>query len=152
MMKIVLVEALVILVSIVVLVLRFNIAHFFSCFVNLFLKFIKMTHLLPALLKLLVDCFEVVDLLIKLLVLWLWADSLPFLVSCLSEENFVPLVGVQGPNDGAYCCCLLRWHGVSCGHETIGGGCQCWYLISIPLKVSKTKATQVSYIDLRPLI
>jgi hypothetical protein len=94
MMKIVLVEALVILVLVVVLVLRFNVAHFFSCFVNLFFKLIKTKHLLPALLQLLVDCFEIVDLLVKLLVLWFWADSLPFLVSCLPEESFVPLVGV----------------------------------------------------------
>ena len=64
--NIVLVEALVILDPVVVLVLRFNVVHFF---VNLFLKLRKTKHLLPALLQSLVDCFEVVDLLIKLLVL-----------------------------------------------------------------------------------
>ena len=120
--KIVLVEALVILVPIVVLVLRFNVAHFFSCFVNLFLKFRKTKNLIPAL------------LLIKFLVMWFLADSLPLLVSCLPKESFVPLVGVQGPNDGASCCCLLLRHDVSCccGREINEGGRQCWYLISIP--------------------
>jgi hypothetical protein len=68
--KIVLVEALAVLVPVVVLVLRFNVVHFFNCFVNLFLKLRKTKHLLPALLQLLVDCFEVIDLLIELLVLW----------------------------------------------------------------------------------
>jgi hypothetical protein len=34
--KIVMVEALIILVHVVVLVLCFNVAHFFRCFVNLF--------------------------------------------------------------------------------------------------------------------
>jgi hypothetical protein len=88
--KIVMVEALVILVPVVVVVLCFNVAHFFSCFVNLLLKLKKMKHLLSALLQLLVDCFEVVDLLIQLLVLWFWVDSLPLLVSCLPEESFFP--------------------------------------------------------------
>jgi hypothetical protein len=33
--KILMVEALIILVPVVVMVLRFNVAHFFSCFVNI---------------------------------------------------------------------------------------------------------------------
>jgi hypothetical protein len=37
-----------------------------------------------------VDCFEVVDLLIELLVLWFWIDSLSLLVSFLPEESFAP--------------------------------------------------------------
>jgi hypothetical protein len=142
------VEALIILVHVVVLVLCFKVAHFFICFVNLFLKFRKTKHLLLALLQLLLDCFEVVGLLIELLVLWFWVDSLPLLVSYLPKKSFVPLVGVQGPEDGASYYCLLRRHGVSCGHEITGGGRQCWYLISIPLKVPKIKATQVRYKDL----
>jgi hypothetical protein len=60
------VEALVILVLVIVLVLQFNVAHLFSSFVNLFLKFRKTKDLLPVLLQLMVDCFEVVDLLIEL--------------------------------------------------------------------------------------
>jgi hypothetical protein len=64
--KIVLVKTLIILVHVVVLVQRFKVAHFFSCFVNLFLKLRKTKHHL----QLLVDCFEIVDLLVKLLVLW----------------------------------------------------------------------------------
>jgi hypothetical protein len=36
MMKVVLVKILIILVHVVVLVLHFNVAHFFSCFVNIF--------------------------------------------------------------------------------------------------------------------
>jgi hypothetical protein len=67
--KVVLVKTLVILVSVVVLVLHFNVGHSFSCFVNLFLKLRKTKHILLALLQLLVDHFEIVDLLIKLLVL-----------------------------------------------------------------------------------
>jgi hypothetical protein len=113
-MTIVMVETLIILVPIIVLVFCFNVTNFFSCFVNLFMKFKKLKHLLPVLLQLLVDCFEVIDLLIKLLVLWLWADSLHFLVSFLPKERFVPLVGVQGPEDRAGCCCLLQRHDVSC--------------------------------------
>jgi hypothetical protein len=150
--KSVLVEALVILVPVVVLALRFNVAHFLICFINLYLKFRKTKHLLPMLLQLLVDCFEVVDLLIELLVLWFWVDSLPLLVSYLPEKSFVPLVGVQGPEEGSGCYCLLRRHGVSCDREITGGGRQCWYLISFPLKVSKIKATQVRYKDLCSLI
>jgi hypothetical protein len=34
--KILMVEALIIPVHVVVMVLRFNVAHFFSCFVNIF--------------------------------------------------------------------------------------------------------------------
>jgi hypothetical protein len=83
------VEALVILVPIGVLVLRFNVSHFFSCFVNIFLEFRKTKHLLHTLLQLLVDCFEVVDLLIKLLILWFWAYSLPLLVSCHFKDSFI---------------------------------------------------------------
>jgi hypothetical protein len=60
------------------------------------------------------------------------------------------LVGVHSHEDEASCC-LLRWHGASCGREITGGERQCWYLISIPLKVPKIKATQVRYKDLRPL-
>jgi hypothetical protein len=94
------VTTLVVHITVVVLILLFNVPHLFYCFVNLSLKFKKTKHLLPVLLQLLVDFFEVVDLLIKLLVLWLWADGLPLLVPCLSD-SFVPLVGVLGPKDRA---------------------------------------------------
>jgi hypothetical protein len=88
--NIVMVEALIILVPIIVLVFRFNVTNFFSCFVNLFMKFRKLKHLLPALLQLMVDCFQVVDFLIKLLVLWFWADSLHFLVSSFLRRDSSP--------------------------------------------------------------
>ena len=69
--KVVMIVTIMILVPVVVHVfVLFDVAHLFSCFVNLFLKLRKTKHLLPALLQLLVDCFEVVDLLIELLVLW----------------------------------------------------------------------------------
>jgi hypothetical protein len=76
------------------------------------------------------------DLALGLVIL---VDSLPLLVSDLPEESFVPLVGVQGPEDGADCCGLLRQHGVSCGREITGGGRQCWYLISIPQRYRKSR-------------
>jgi hypothetical protein len=80
MMKIVMVMPLIVLIPVVLLILRFNVAHFFGCFVNLFLKLRKTKHLLPTLIQLLVDGFEVIDFLIKLLVWWLWANGLPLLV------------------------------------------------------------------------
>jgi hypothetical protein len=68
--NIVMIMTLIVLILVIVLILRFNIAHLFSCFVNLFLKLRKTKHLLPVLLHLLVDYFEVIDLLIKLLIMW----------------------------------------------------------------------------------
>jgi hypothetical protein len=106
------IKALIVLILVVVLILRLNVAHLFSCFINPFLKLKNTKHLLPALLQLLVDCFEVIDMSIKLLVLWFPADSLPISIPCFLEESFVPLVSVQGPKDGASCCCLLWWHDV----------------------------------------
>jgi hypothetical protein len=95
MMKIVLVKTLAILV------LRFNVVHFFSCFVNLFLKLQKKKHLILMLLQLLVDCFDIVDLLVKLLVLWFWVDNLPFRffasVRRASPPWFVSKVLMTGP-------------------------------------------------------
>jgi hypothetical protein len=96
---------------------------------NLFLKLRKMKHLLHVFLHLLGDCFEVIDLLIKLLVLSFWADDLPLLVPCLPGENFVSLIGVKVPEDRAGFPCLLRWHDVGCcGRGITVGGLQCWSL------------------------
>jgi hypothetical protein len=105
--KIVKIMTLIVLVLVVVLILRFNVTHLFNCFIILFLKLRKMKHLLPMLFHLLVDCFDVIDLLIKILVLQLWADELPLLVPCLPKENFIPLIGVQGPEKRAGFRCLL---------------------------------------------
>jgi hypothetical protein len=69
-MKVVLVMTLMILVLVVVLIfVHFDVVHLFSCFIDLLLKLRKTKHLLLALLHLLMDCFEVVDLTIKFLVL-----------------------------------------------------------------------------------
>jgi hypothetical protein len=58
-----------ILVLVVVLIyVRFNVAHFFNCFVALLLKLRETKHLLPSLFHLLMDCFKVIDLTIKFLV------------------------------------------------------------------------------------
>jgi hypothetical protein len=89
-----------------------------------------------------VDCFEVIDLLIEPIVLWLRADGLSLLICCLPEESFVTLVGVQGPEDGTGCRCLLWWHDVGCcGHEITGGGHQCLIHDFNPLEVLKIKVT-----------
>jgi hypothetical protein len=47
-------------------------------------------HLLLALLDLLVNSFEVVDLSIKCVILRCWAAGLPLLVWCFSEKRFSP--------------------------------------------------------------
>jgi hypothetical protein len=129
-----------------------NVAHPFSCFVNTFLKLRKTKHLLPALLHLLVGCFKVIYLLIKLLILRFRANNLPLLIPCLPEESFVPLVSVQGPEDEAGCYCLLRRHdvGCCCGRGITGGGLQCWSLNFNPLKTLNIKATQVKFLNLHP--
>jgi hypothetical protein len=72
-----------------------NVSHLFSCFVNLLLQFGPSKHFFFSFLHLLMDGFEVVDILIQLIILWGWAVSFSFLASSLSQENSV-LVGVQG--------------------------------------------------------
>jgi hypothetical protein len=74
------------------------------------------------------------------------ADGIPLLVSCLPEENLVPLIRVQGPKDRADCCYLLRWHDVSCcGRGVTGGGRQCWSLVFDCYMASKTRQHNLEY-------
>jgi hypothetical protein len=68
--KVVMVMTLMILVLVVLVFACLYIAHLFSCFIDLLLKFGETKHLLPTLLHLLMNCFEVVDLTIKFLALW----------------------------------------------------------------------------------
>jgi hypothetical protein len=92
--KVVMVMTLMILVLVVVLIfMRFDVAYLFSCLIDLLLKLREAKHLLPALLHLLVDCFEVVDLTIKFFILWLWDNDFPLLVSFL-PKSFASLAGV----------------------------------------------------------
>ena len=61
---------LMILVLVVVpIFVHFDVMHLFSCFIDLLLKLKKTKHLFLALLHLLMDFFEVVDLMIKFIVL-----------------------------------------------------------------------------------
>jgi hypothetical protein len=80
-------------------------------------------------------CFEVADFLIKLFLTRGQADGLLFLVPCLSDESFVPLIGIDQCKDGAGCCCFLRWHDVCwCGHGIIGGGASVDHLFSVVVR------------------
>jgi hypothetical protein len=73
---------------------------------------------------------EIIDLMIKFLVLRFSVDSLPILVPCLPDESFVPLIGVQGPEDRSGCRCLLGGMMLGfCGRGITGGGHQCWSLV-----------------------
>jgi hypothetical protein len=81
--------------EVVRVIMCFNVTHFFSRFIDLLLELRETKHFLFALLYLLMDCFKVVDLMIKLLVSWFWANGLPLLVPCLPDESFVPLVGTK---------------------------------------------------------
>jgi hypothetical protein len=71
---------------VVVMLLMFsmlqNVAHFFNCIIDFFLKLRETKHIFLALLHLLVNSFKVVDLLIQFIILWLGVDGLPVLVPC----------------------------------------------------------------------
>jgi hypothetical protein len=62
-------------------------AHFFSCIIDLLLKLGEPKHLLSSLLHLLMNSFEVVDLMIKFLISWFRADGLPLLAPCFLKSN-----------------------------------------------------------------
>jgi hypothetical protein len=109
--------------EVVQFLMRFDVAHFLSRFVNLSLKLRKTNHLLLAPFHLLVNSFDVVDFLIKLFFLRGQANGLLFLDLCLSDESFVPLIGIDWCKDGAGCRCFLFRHGVCwCGREFTGDG------------------------------
>jgi hypothetical protein len=69
-------------------------AHFFSGFIDLLLKVGQPGHLLLFPLHLLMNDFQVPDLLVQLLLLKCWAGSLSFLASGLPERDCL-LVCVQ---------------------------------------------------------
>jgi hypothetical protein len=70
-----------------VMVILSKIAHFFSGFVDLLLKVGQPGHLLLFPLHLLINDFQVPDLLVQLLLLKCWAGSLSFLASGFSEKD-----------------------------------------------------------------
>jgi len=130
----------------------FDVTHLFNRFINLLLQLREVEHLLLALL-LFVDCFEIVDLAIKFIILWLGADSLPLLHPCFPKESFVSLVSVQGCEDSTGCRCLFRRHNVAwCGREITGGGHQHWLLAFDYFMVTKTRQHKLENCDLLPLI
>jgi hypothetical protein len=111
--KIVMILPIIMLIpKVVQIFMRFVIAHFFSCSVNLSLEFQKMKHLLSPLLHLLMNGFKDVDFFIKLLFTRGRVDGLLLMVPCLSDESFVPLIGIDWCKGGAGCRCFLWWHGV----------------------------------------
>jgi hypothetical protein len=96
MLKVVMIVTLMLKVPIAVLVFLLtnvmrNIAHLLGCFINLFLELRKPKHLFFVIFDLLVDGFEVVDLLIEL-ILWCRVDNLPLLVPCFSKKCLFSLV------------------------------------------------------------
>ena len=62
-----------------VLVILGEVEHFFGGLINLPLEAGEPKHLFPLLLRLLIDSFQIPDLLIQFLLLRCWADSLPLL-------------------------------------------------------------------------
>jgi hypothetical protein len=64
-----------------VLVILGEMTHFLSGLIELLLKISKTKHLLLLPLDLLMDCFEVPDFLVQLLLLRRWTSSLPLLAS-----------------------------------------------------------------------
>jgi hypothetical protein len=89
------------LVLVVLVFVRFDVAHVFGCFVDLLLELRETKHILLVHLDLVMDHFKVVDLVIKLLFSWLCTIGLPLLVPCRPDESFVSLIGVQGHEDRA---------------------------------------------------
>jgi hypothetical protein len=97
--KVVMIVTLMLKVSIAVLVFLFisvmrNIAHLLGCFINPFLELRKLKHLFFALFDLVVDGFEVVDLMIELVILWYRVDNLPLLLPCFSKKCLFSLVRI----------------------------------------------------------
>jgi hypothetical protein len=62
-----------------VLVILSEMTHLFGGFIDLPLEVGELKHLLPLLLHLLMDSFQIPDLLIQFLLLRCWAGSLPLL-------------------------------------------------------------------------
>jgi hypothetical protein len=67
-----------------VLVILGEMTHFFSSFVDFSLKIGELKHLLPLPLHLLVNSFQVPDLLVQLLLLRCWASGLSLLAPSFS--------------------------------------------------------------------
>jgi hypothetical protein len=92
-----------------VLVILSEMTHLLICFVNFLLKVGQPKHFFLFPLYLLVNCFEVSDLLVKLLLMKCWACSLSLLAPSFSQGERV-LICVQWLQSSPWHCCLLRRH------------------------------------------
>jgi hypothetical protein len=131
-----------------------NVTHLFGCSVNLLLELGKPNHLLFTLLHLMLNGFKVVDLLIKIFVLWWRADDHYFIASCLSKKCMFILVLIYGSeNKTNYCSLLWRHDEALCGNrELTRGGRQCCSLAFDSFGISKTRQHRYVKIHLHPLI
>jgi hypothetical protein len=77
-----------------ILVILSEMTHLLSCFVNFLLKISQPKHFLLFPLYLLVDCFLIPDLLVKLLPVKRWASGLSLLAPSLSQGECI-LIYVQ---------------------------------------------------------
>lgn len=104
MMRVIMIVALMSKILMVVLVVLLsvlrNVMHFFSCVVDLLLKFRKSKHFLLSLLNLLMGSFKIADLAIKLLISWFIGDCLPLLILCILKKT-LNLLGL-GPMAQGY--------------------------------------------------
>jgi hypothetical protein len=78
-----------------VLVILGEMTHFLSGLVDLLLEISKTKHLLLLPLDLLMDCFEVPDFLVQLLLLGGWTCSFPLLVSSFVQCFLVDIQWLQ---------------------------------------------------------
>jgi hypothetical protein len=72
-----------------VLVILSEMTHFFSGLIDLLLKIDETKHLLPFTLDLLMNSFEVPNLLVQLFLLWCRTSSLPFLNSGFAQSVLI---------------------------------------------------------------
>jgi hypothetical protein len=78
-----------------VLVILSEMTHFFSGLIDLLLKIGETKHLLPFPLDLLMNIFEVLDLLVQFLLLGCWIYSLPLLSSSFAQCVLVDVQQLQ---------------------------------------------------------
>jgi hypothetical protein len=114
-----------------VLVILGEMMHFLGSLIDLLLKISKTKHLLLLPLDLLMDCFEVPDFLVQLLLLRRWTCSLPFWLLVLRSVSWLTSSGCNaapsaedffGGMTKVITC--RRW-----SNEFTGGGHQCWSLV-----------------------
>jgi hypothetical protein len=92
-----------------VLIILSKMTHFFSSFIDLFLKVGEPKHPFPFPLHLLVDSLQIPDLLVQLLLLRCWASSFPLLAPSFLQGDCL-LICVQWLQGSPWHCCFLRWH------------------------------------------